>query len=62
MVNLNAVMTDSRENEPIYDFLKKEPAKLENTYKLGWNFFILDDFDDFSKVLGVRKKGYGSTH
>jgi hypothetical protein len=53
-------MMDSVENGPTYDFLKKGPAKLETTCKLGWNFFILDDFDDFSKVFGIGKKGYGS--
>ena len=53
MAYFHAVMTSSDENEGMYDFLKKGSAKLENTYKLGWNIFIWGDFDDFK--TGVKR-------
>ena len=50
-------MMDSVENAGIYDFLKKGPAKLENTYKLGRNIFIWLKITIFQKCLESGKKG-----
>ena len=40
-------MINTHGNQYIYVFLHKDPAKLENTYKLGWNIFIWVYFYDF---------------
>ena len=45
--------------EPKYDFLKKEPAKLESTCKIAWPFVIRLHFPIFQKCSESREKFMG---
>ena len=48
-------MTNAHGNQYIYVFLHKDPAKLENTYKLGRNIFIWVYFYDFPGIPAYQE-------